>query len=272
MDVFRQTLLLPSLIRAVERDIGQLGMDMFEIDIKVETLRSVFSILTPIVGEIKLKADEEGWKIKAVDPAHVALVDLTLSREAFDRYDVEPMELGLNVERLLEHLKGGRADEIVMMKLDTDNRLVVSMSNLTLKLPLVDASGFSDPKVPNLQLPVGLKLNSGELQKALKVSASISDYITFDCSEDRIIMTSSEDLSSMTLELAKGEQYETVAFEKPAKSSFSLDYFSQLMKGIGANRDIVLNIGNSYPMKIEFDFSEDQGHARYLLAPRIEST
>ena len=35
---------------------------MFEVDVKVETLRSVFSILTPIVGEIKLKADDEGFQ------------------------------------------------------------------------------------------------------------------------------------------------------------------------------------------------------------------
>lgn len=245
---------------------------MFEVDIKVDTLKSVFSILTPIVGEIKLTADEEGWKIKAVDPAHVAMVDLTISREAFDKYEVEPMELGLNVERMLEHLKSAKSDDLVKMNLDKDNRLVVSMSNLTLKMPLVDASGFSDPKVPNLQLPVGLKLNSGELQKGLKVSASISDYITFDCSEDKLVMTSSEDLSSMTLELSKGTEYEQINFEKPAKSSFSLDYFTQLMKGVGPNRDISLNLGNSYPLKMDFDFAEGKGHARYLLAPRIEST
>ncbi|MGA1872840.1 MAG: hypothetical protein ACMUHY_04150, partial [Thermoplasmatota archaeon] len=102
---------------------------MFEVDVKVETLRSVFSILTPIVGEVKLKADEEGWKIKAVDPAHVAMVDLSLSKDAFDRYDIEPMELGLNVERLLEHLKGGKADEMVLLKLDSDNRLVAESRN-----------------------------------------------------------------------------------------------------------------------------------------------
>jgi len=146
------------------------------------------------------------------------------------------------------------------------------MSNLTLKMPLVDSSGFSDPKVPNLQLPVGLKLNSGELQKGLKVSASISDYITFDCTEGKLVMTSSEDLSSMTLDLMKGEEYEELNFEKPAKSSFSLDYFSQLMKGVGPNRDIEFSLGNSYPLKIEFEFAEGKGHARYLLAPRIEST
>jgi proliferating cell nuclear antigen len=247
-------------------------MVMFEVDIKVDTLKSVFSILTPIVGEIKLKADDEGWKIKAVDPAHVAMVDLTLSKEAFLKYEVEPMELGLNVERMLEHLKSAKSEDEVSMKLDQDNRLVVSMSNLTLKMPLVDASGFSDPKVPNLQLPVGLKLNSGELHKGLKVSASISDYITFDCTEGKLIMTSSEDLSSMTLELGKGREYEEISFEKPAKSSFSLDYFTQLMKGVGPNRDISLNLGNSYPLKMDFDFADDFGHARYLLAPRIEST
>ncbi len=245
---------------------------MFEVDIKVDTLKSVFSILTPIVGEIKLAADEEGWKIRAVDPAHVAMVDLTLTKDAFDRYELEPMELGLNVERMLEHLKSAKSDDMVSIKLDADNRLVVSMANLTLKMPLVDASGFSDPKIPNLQLPVGLKLNSGELQKGLKVSASISDYITFDCSEDKLVMTSSEDLSSMTLELKKGVEYEEINFEKPAKSSFSLDYFTQLMKGVGPNRDISLNLGNSYPLKMDFEFAEDSGHARYLLAPRIEST
>jgi proliferating cell nuclear antigen len=246
-------------------------MVMFEVDVKVETLKSVFSILTPIVGEVKLTAGEEGWNIKAVDPAHVAMVDLTLSSDAFEKYDIEPMELGLNVERMLEHLKSAKSEETVQMKLDSDNRLVVSMANLTLKMPLVDASGFSDPKVPNLALPVGLKLNSGELLKGLKVSASISDYITFDCTEEKLVMTSSEDLSSMTLDLFKGSEYEEVNFEKPAKSSFSLDYFSQLMKGVGPNRDIVLNLGNSYPLKMEFEFADENGHARYLLAPRIES-
>ncbi len=245
---------------------------MFDIEVKSDTLRSIFSILTPIIGEVKLRADEEGWKIKAVDPAHVAMVDLELSKDAFERYEVEPMELGLNVERLLEHIKGARSDETISLKLDDENRLVVSMSNLTLKLPLVDAAGFTDPKVPNLQLPVGIKLNSAELQKGLKVSASISDYLTFDCTADTLVMTSSEDLSSMTLELQKGKEYEEKQFEGESKSSFSLDYFTHLMKGIGANRDIELHLGNSYPLKLEFDFAEDLGHVIYLLAPRIESS
>ena len=252
--------------------LAGLGMVMFEIGIKAEVLKSVFSILTPIVGEVKLRADEEGWKIKAVDPAHVALVDLSIAKEAFENYDVEPMEIGLNVERLLEQVKNAKADEEVKMKLDEDNRLVVSMSNLTLKLPLVDASGFSDPKVPNLSLPVVLKLNSGELNKALKISASISDYITLKCTEDKLIMTSSEDLSSMTLELHKDEEYEQLEFQEGCKSSFSLDYFSHMMKGVGNNRDIQINIGNSYPLKLDFEFAEGNGKARYLLAPRIEST
>jgi len=244
---------------------------MFEIRIKAEALKNVFSILTPITGEIKLVANADGWKVRAVDPAHVAMVDMELSQKAFDQYSVEPMELGLNVERLLDHIKTAKADEEVHMKLDQDNRMIVSMSNLTLKIPLVDSSGFSDPKVPNLSLPVAIKLNSAELQKGLKASQSISDYLTFNCQEDKLVMTSTEDLSSMTLELRKDEEFVQENFEGPAKSSFSLDYFSQLMKGVGSNRDIVLHLGNSYPLKLEFEFSEGNGHVRYLLAPRIES-
>jgi len=245
---------------------------MFEIEVKAETLKNVFSILTPITGEVKLVADKDGWRVRAVDPAHVAMVDMELSHQAFKDYQVEPLELGLNVERLLDHIKSAKAEEDIHMKLDQDNRLIVSMSNLTLKFPLVDSSGFSDPKVPNLALPVTIKLNSAELQKGLKASQSISDYLTFICQEDSLTMTSTEDLSSMTLELKKGLEYISEKFEGPAKSSFSLDYFSQLMKGVGANRDIMLHIGNSYPLKLEFEFADGTGRARYLLAPRIEST
>lgn len=244
---------------------------MFEIEVKAETLKNVFSILTPITGEVKLVADKDGWRVRAVDPAHVAMVDMELGHQAFKDYNVEPLELGLNVERLLDHLRSAKADEDIHMKLDPDNRLIVSMSNLTLKFPLVDSSGFSDPKVPNLSLPVSIKLNSAELQKGLKASQSISDYLTFNCQEDRLIMTSTEDLSSMTLELRKDVEYVSEKFEGAAKSSFSLDYFSQLMKGVGPNRDIVLHIGNSYPLKLEFEFADGLGRTRYLLAPRIES-
>ena len=244
---------------------------MFELTVKAETLRNVFSILTSITGEIKLVANQDGWRVRAVDPAHVAMVDMELDQKAFSEYQVEPMELGLNVERLLDHIKTAKADEDIHMKLDADNRMIVSMSNLTLKFPLVDSSGFSDPKVPNLTLPVSLKLNSAELQKGLKASQSLSDYLTFNCQDDKLTMTSTEDLSSMTLELKKGVEFAQEKFEGPAKSSFSLDYFSQLMKGVGANRDIVLHIGNSYPLKLEFEFSDGLGKVRYLLAPRIES-
>jgi len=244
---------------------------MFELTVKAETLRNVFSILTSITGEIKLVANQDGWRVRAVDPAHVAMVDMELDQKAFSEYQVEPMELGLNVERLLDHIKTAKADEDIHMKLDADNRMIVSMSNLTLKFPLVDSSGFSDPKVPNLTLPVSLKLNSAELQKGLKASQSLSDYLTFNCQDDKLTMTSTEDLSSMTLELKKGVEFAQEKFEGPAKSSFSLDYFSQLMKGVGANRDIVLQIGNSYPLKLEFEFSDGLGKVRYLLAPRIES-
>jgi len=245
---------------------------MFDVEASAETFRSVFSVLTPIAGEVKLKADAEGWKIRAVDPAHVAMVDLELSRGAFDKYEIEPLELGLNVERLLESMKSARGEEMVRMFLDDDNRLVISMDNLTLKIPLVDPSGFSEPKVPSLQLPVKLRLNSAELQKGLKISASISDYLTFNCEEDKLVMTSSEDLSSMTLELKKDKEYQLESYDKPSKSSFSLDYFTHLMKGVGANRDLEIHLGNSYPLKMVFDFADENGHAVYLLAPRIESS
>ena len=56
-----------------------------------------------------------------------------------------------------------------------------------------------------------------------------------------------------------------------AKSLFSLDYFANMVKAGRTSPGIHLNLGNDYPVKIEFDIAGGNGHVTYLLAPRIES-
>ncbi|MCD6138274.1 MAG: DNA polymerase sliding clamp, partial [Deltaproteobacteria bacterium] len=47
---------------------------MFRIDASI--LRECVDAILAVVDEARLKISEEGWKVRAVDPANVALVDL----------------------------------------------------------------------------------------------------------------------------------------------------------------------------------------------------
>ncbi|OYT47878.1 DNA polymerase sliding clamp [Thermoplasmatales archaeon ex4484_36] len=249
--------------------------DMSEISIKAGVLRETLDVISSLVDEAKFRFDEEGLKIRAVDPAHVAMVDLALSKSAFETYEVEPMEMGVNLPKVQNHLKGVKADSIVILKVDDDTgRLTMNIENLTVKMPLIDLSEMTEPKIPDLpDMKAQVKVhNSTEVLKAVKASESISDYITLDMqTEDVLNLYSSEELSSMNLELRKGKDYDVIQFSGPARSSFSLDYFSQIMKAIGGEKELELHLGVDYPLKMLFHIGEGEGRALYLLAPRIEN-
>jgi proliferating cell nuclear antigen len=57
----------------------------------------------------------------------------------------------------------------------------------------------------------------------------------------------------------------------PARSLFSLDYLSDIIKPASKSNEVTLQIGNDFPIKINFEIAGGRGKVGYLLAPRIES-
>ena len=56
---------------------------MFQAKLKSETLKSVVDVVSTLIDEAKFKIDANGVSLKAVDPAHVAMIDLHLDKAAF---------------------------------------------------------------------------------------------------------------------------------------------------------------------------------------------
>ena len=59
---------------------------MFEAKMKAEVLKEVIDVVSTLVDEAKFNVGKDSIGVKAVDPAHVAMVDLSLDRGAFDSY------------------------------------------------------------------------------------------------------------------------------------------------------------------------------------------
>ena len=66
------------------------------------------------------------------------------------------------------------------------------------------------------------------------------------------------------------DQLEDFEYTEDARSTFSLQYFSSLIKAIEQNTPVHLHLGNEYPLRLSFQYAEGKGSATYLLAPRIE--
>lgn len=244
---------------------------MFKAKVKASVLKSIIDAASPLVDEIKLHVGPDGLKVRTVDPAHVAMVDLSVAAKAFLEFKATELELGIDLDKLKEILALGSGDEVLTLEFKEDqNRLVVTMGNLVRRMSLIDPSGMPDPKVPNLNLPNRVKIRSSELLQGIRASKSISDHLALVVDEGGFEVNAEGDTDTVNLRLAKNQLIELVAAER-TKSLFSLDYFSNLVKAADANTEVTLLLGSDYPVRVEYAFADGHGVVKYLLAPRIEN-
>jgi hypothetical protein len=138
---------------------------MFKTKIKPEVLKELVDIVSVLVDEAKFTATKSKLVVKAVDPAHVAMVDLTLKKDAFEEYSATDTELGVDLDKVKEVLRLAKPGDIISIEHNEEkNVLQFKVGNINRTMALVDPAGMSDPKVPNLNLPVKIIISTEQLR------------------------------------------------------------------------------------------------------------
>lgn len=244
---------------------------MFQANCKAEVLKEVIDATSPLVDEARWAIDGEGISISAVDPAHVAMVALRLKKGAFDEYEADEGEIGVDLARLKEVLKLANVGDDLGIAHDEDShQLVLTIGNLTRRMSLVDTAGMSEPKEPNLELPAKVVVATEELGRAVRASVAVSDHVALIAHEDGFQLVAEGEMDQVDLDLEKSSLKELNVDER-AKSLFSLDYLDNMLQAAKASEFVTLRMGTDYPVKVTFQIAQGNGDVQYLLAPRIES-
>ncbi|MBU0496721.1 MAG: proliferating cell nuclear antigen (pcna) [Candidatus Thermoplasmatota archaeon] len=244
---------------------------MFTAKVKSEIIKAIIDVTSPLVNEAKFNISKEGISIRAVDPAHVAMVDLELNKSAFDEYTAEPMELGIDLDKLSGIMRLALAGDIVSLEYDEkSNRLIVKIGNLVRRMGLIDTAGMPDSKVPNLNLPAKAVVKADELSRGVRASEAVSDHLALSMDKEAFELFAEGDTDTVNLKLPKDLLIELDAPGK-FKSMFSIDYFSNMIKPVKNENPVTIHLGTDNPIRVDFDIAENNGHVTYLLAPRIES-
>lgn len=237
---------------------------------KADVLKSVIDSLSTLVDEAKFQIAPEGLQVLAVDAAHVAMIDLSLSKAAFKNFEADEMELGIDIDKLSDATRLAGAEDEVEFELEDEGRLRLEIGNLTRRMSLVDTSGMTDPKIPDLELPARIKMPADELDRGIKAAEGISDHVALHATKDGFELSAEGDMDSVNLTLDKQTLLEMTVDEE-ARSLFSLDYFSNMVKVAKSAGTVEVRLGNDYPVRLKFEFANGEGEVTYLLAPRIES-
>jgi proliferating cell nuclear antigen len=250
--------------------IGEAGK-MFNAKVKAEILKGIIDVTSPLVNEVKLNITKNGITLRAVDPAHVAMVDLSLSHEAFEEYNASDMELGIDMDKFSSIMRLANSGSSIILEHDEKaNRLIITIGNLVRKMALIDTAGMPDSKMPTLELPGKVVLKASEILQGIRASEAVSDHLALTMNKDNFELFAEGDTDTVNLTLPKTMLVDLTATGK-YKSLFSIDYFSNMIKPVKGDEPITIYLGNDNPTRVEFDIAEKKGHVTYLLAPRIES-
>jgi len=244
---------------------------MFNAKVKSEVLKGIIDVTSPLVNEVKFNVTKDGISLRAVDPAHVAMVDLSVEKDAFDTYEAKDIELGVDMDKFAGIMRLAGSGDDVNLKYDGKaNRLIITIGNLVRKMALIDTAGMPDPKMPNLDLPGKVVVKASELTRGVRASEAVSDHLALTMNDKSFELFAEGDTDTVNLNLTK-DMVENLTAKGDLKSLFSIDYFSNMIKPVKGSDPITIHLGNDNPARVEFDIANTKGHVTYLLAPRIES-
>lgn len=242
---------------------------MFKSVILAETLRDAIEAVAPLADEVKFVISSDGIKIKAVDPANVAMVSLEIQDAAFEYFKATACELGIDLVRLTDVLSMADKGENVTIELsEEDHKLKVSVGALSYTIGLIDPTAIrKEPRIPEVDLPTSVTLDGRVLHKAIKAAEKVSDHVVLGVSDDVFFMEAKGDIDSLKLKIPATELLGMRPGE--SRSLFSLDYCTDFAKAAAKSGEVTLEMGIDYPMRILFSVNK-YIKVIYMLAPRIE--
>lgn len=247
-----------------------------KLKISVRNLKEIADLLNTIVSEAKFSFKKDGVIIKAVDPAHVAMVSLEIPPGTFDNYEIDPEEdISLDIERLKSILKLASSSDAISIVKEKD-RLKFEIGTIVKTLSLLDNNTISTPRVPQVSSESFVVLAKYELEKGLKAAEDVSDSIRLTLSSNDFRARSLSDTEESEMVLSR-ELLKEIKCEESVKSSYPLDYLLKLVKSLSSTDTLKLSFKDDYPLTIDFEFgqpakgsSDSYIKGIFLLAPRME--
>ncbi len=243
---------------------------MTRIVMPVKNLKEITDLLNTVTTEVKLKLTGKGMEVRAVDPAHVAMINIDAPREAFVEYNVEgEEELAVDVERLKNVIKVSRdSDQITITK--EKDKLLFEIGTINKKISLLDGNTVSSPKIPQLSSESYVILTRADLERGLKAAEDVSDAIKLTLTPDSFKARSMSETEESELSLP-ADLLKEVACTGTVKSSYPLEYLIRFIKSVTTADEIKMSFKDDYPLIINFRFGVNRDIVgTFLLAPRME--
>lgn len=229
-------------------------------------LSKTVEVISELVSEVRIKVNEFGMSLTAIDPANVAMVKFRLPKSAFTQFETGDEVLGINLDNLKRILKRCSAGSPLILE-KKENYLEIQILDKIKRdfsLNLIEVEG-QEKEMPVLDYSARVEISPADLISSIEDCAVVSDACAFAISGGNFVVEA-RGLNSARSEFSR----DAIKIEaEECKSKYSLEYLQKFMKGAKVAEKTILNFANDHPLKI--DVKTEHMELNFLLAPRVET-
>ena len=248
--------------------------ETFEVKIRKEDIEQVIKSASVLVEELTLVFDQEGLTYRAMDPSHVALLDVSLPNAMFEKYDVEgEIKIGVRADEIQKIIKMFDKDSTIAFSKTKDNLLILSNRTEKYTLRLIESSK-SDTPLPRIPYDSRVDLfgkyediTTKNFIKQLEKIQVVSDYVTLETSNYKIVLSGKGDIGSIETGYEQGQV--DITNNQDSQCTYSLEYIMPFVKSV-KEHPLILEYSTAKPLRIEAKIA-NIGRLHFYLAPRVEN-
>ncbi len=236
--------------------------------------RAVAAAVKTLVEEATFEATGEGLTFRAMDPSHVALVDLSWPLVAFEKYECDkPFKFSLRVEDLVKLVGRSDSKDSVEISSTEEDAIMMKFTNgykREFRIHLIEATGGTAP-LPKLEFDTKATLTKSMLDKVLGDINVVSDQVTVQTTKEKLTFFGKSDVGQAEVAMSKTDaDVLELQVAAESKATYSIDYLTGILKTAGSASDTVAcSFSTKKPILLEFKLNEQGARIHFYLAPRV---
>jgi len=236
--------------------------------------KAVAGAVKTLVEEATFDATTEGLTFRAMDPSHVALVDLLMPNSSFEKYEVDkPFKFSLRVEDMVKLIGRSDTKDSIEIAAGEEEDIKVTLKNgykREFSVHLIESTGGAAP-LPKLDFDVRTTLTKNIFEKLLSDISVVSDQVTIQASKEKLSFSGKSDVGKADIYLGKSDA-DVIDLEvgSESKATYSIDYLLGISKAMtGVSDTLIAEFSTKKPIRLEFKLNEQGARIHYFLAPRV---
>ncbi len=236
--------------------------------------KAVASAIKTLVEEATFEISPEGLIFRAMDPSHIALVDLNWPSVAFEKFNVDKAtKFTVRVEDFVKLISRTDAKDSIEIASGEDDAVTLRIMNgykREFKIHLIETTPGTAP-LPKLEFDVKLSMAKNVFEKILGDISVVADQVMISSLKEGVSFSGKSDTGAATIQLDKGgAELLELDVKQEAKASYNIDYIANMSRAVGSAADVVtLEYASKKPTRLEFRLNEQGARIFYFLAPRI---